>query len=955
MQTSQLHRLTIDGDPLVFPCKQAFLDTERNLWWDLHFLHAALCRSGCRANKKDWTRWCKGVLAHGDIPPACVLYCRNSSTPEDHIANVCSTSAKCMLLWSVADVARQTSTAMACALWVKTAANRAGEVTTDTVTLACLGGALTVTRHGRLEGLCQLLGKPQSHHGVHTQQVDVLKTSWDALHREAILGEAWEQDTHRVVDVVHFAMLFSRTRRSQSRAPLPPVTRFMKLLRNALVQWIAAGMEKYFFEVYSSHHDVAKPAPSYHSAPAASRGDGAKRRYVQVNPEVAWDMMEQARNTGASLRQIIKVRRTDDHVGCATSSGESWVRKLQSMYTSRRAMCLGPGVNHINAIADPATHSKKEAMVLVFWSWENQVGAYGDMQWLAQAKTVLSSEQEMPQNIADLAATLRLERVSAFRQLQAYGNAVRHLTGGEKQCISSFRLPEGVHAHPVREHEVRVVGPAASRAGADPAAARAVIVNTQTGTMTQALPDDLEEVSLLVLGLDQGSIGSAGIAYANHLCAMIHCKFDKLHRVIRDVKLALQHACGGLFLKTQLYSTYVWSVNYKPYGTGAFGTQKTWLLNTFLATHDCESELFEKYACKIAEDFGMPPPAPSRGELEAVWCRLCTLNSFTKHADIVKLGRWFSWNSAAHSQMCEFHAAKMLYEAFLKDSANPDSDEIAFDDLKAAASRKSVAADLRKLRSAGGGLALAWRLMSSQLLQCVKILYVVTRGCWSWYTAEVKEVKTPHQGLRSTLAASQGKWASSPHLQQTIHDSLYNLEDLRFMGIDVCVASVAAKKPAQQALMLMLHVLRNRVWSLAARHHNPPEAYVGVFSPSPHRRAEVMESMERHWKNLTQLEQRRFASPMAKRLRDDLTFANNMPVRMMFMFFERSGFPRHARCSAGIKILRGMLEVLPDNKIVEYIHSCIRQDSKTMFAVGGWWDAICHCEFIGVSLRCMSV
>ena len=64
------------------------------------------------------------------------------------------------------------------------------------------------------------------------------------------------------------------------------------------------------------------------------------------------------------------------------------------MYASRRNMCFGPGVRHINVIADPATHSKKEAMVSVLWSWEEQVAGHGDVQWISATKTILPCDQE---------------------------------------------------------------------------------------------------------------------------------------------------------------------------------------------------------------------------------------------------------------------------------------------------------------------------------------------------------------------------------------------------------------------------------------------------------------------------------------------------------------------------------------------------------------------------------
>ena len=54
----------------------------------------------------------------------------------------------------------------------------------------------------------------------------------------------------------------------------------------------------------------------------------------------------------------------------------------------------------------------------------------------------------------------------------------------------------------------------------------------------------------------------------------IHVKFDKIHRCIRDYTLALGRCMGGLFLKAQLHSSYIWGLNYRPFGTGQFHDQK---------------------------------------------------------------------------------------------------------------------------------------------------------------------------------------------------------------------------------------------------------------------------------------------------------------------------------------------------------------------------------------------
>ena len=105
------------------------------------------------------------------------------------------------------------------------------------------------------------------------------------------------------------------------------------------------------------------------------------------------------------------------------------------------------------------------------------------------------------------------------------------------------------------------------------------IVNTEAATMKQVIPCDLEDVPLLVLLLDQGSIGAAGVGFTDHLGKLVLVKFEKIHRLIRDIKLALQHCCGGVLLKAQVYSSNLWNYHQKPFGSGHFGTVMDRALN----------------------------------------------------------------------------------------------------------------------------------------------------------------------------------------------------------------------------------------------------------------------------------------------------------------------------------------------------------------------------------------
>ena len=68
---------------------------------------------------------------------------------------------------------------------------------------------------------------------------------------------------------------------------------------------------------------------------------------------------------------------------------------------------------------------------------------------------------------------------------------------------------------------------------------------------------------------------------------------------------------------------------------------------------------------------------------------------------------------------------------------------------------------------------------------------------------------------------------------------------------------------------------------------------------------------------------------MADDLCRDMAPMLDTPVRMMYLFFERDRFrPSPGRTDCGCRLLRGMLDTLPDNKIVEDMHNALRRDSR---------------------------
>ena len=227
----------------------------------------------------------------------------------------------------------------------------------------------------------------------------------------------------------------------------------------------------------------------------------------------------------------------------------------------------------------------------------------------------------------------------------------------------------------------------------------------------------------------------------------------------------------------------------------------------------------------------------------------------------------------------------MLLEFHVDGLRDPDDNPVAFDDLLGAARAKTPQAELSALKAANGGLRLAYRLMSTKLWQYAKILFVVTRACWTWYDKQVKNVRRPKDNLASALAATQGAWHADSQLSGTVSDALLESKSLAYMEIPLGESLLSAR-----LLELTWGLLGRRAWSLAARLHGPPECYAGFLSSQPVRQRWAADRLRADWKNLLALELLRLTSRAASALWMDIHFARNMPIRVMFVLFEVGKF-----------------------------------------------------------------
>ena len=96
-----------------------------------------------------------------------------------------------------------------------------------------------------------------------------------------------------------------------------------------------------------------------------------------------------------------------------------------------------------------------------------------------------------------------------------------------------------------------------------------------------------ETAKVLTLLMDQGPIG-------------LGMSFDPYHRLIRDLKLDVlgvgPKELRKKLLQAQLCSSYLWTLNYRPYGSGGFAAAKKELLEEFLLAESEDNTVVEVLA-----------------------------------------------------------------------------------------------------------------------------------------------------------------------------------------------------------------------------------------------------------------------------------------------------------------------------------------------------------------------
>ena len=214
--------------------------------------------------------------------------------------------------------------------------------------------------------------------------------------------------------------------------------------------------------------------------------------------------------------------------------------------------------------------------------------------------------------------------------------------------------------------------------------------------------------------------------------------------------------------------------------------------------------------------------------------------------------------------------------------------------------------------------------MRSDLLWHVRIMFIAERACWNFYTREIKECKTAkHEGMRAKRLATD--WSREPHLFETLKESLFNIDNLKFMEIPIGESTWAMK-----TLTLAWTLFEKRSWTMS-KHTSPPDCYANILTietddASAEKRNAVMREMKIHHNNVLSLERSMLRNDASQDVWKTCLFLSMSPIRLLWEYFKRDQYSPDSE--DGRKLLIGLTVRLPDNKIVEDIHAPLRLATK---------------------------
>ena len=479
--------------------------------------------------------------------------------------------------------------------------------------------------------------------------------------------------------------------------------------------FVKAYLDVWVKQLYGSRQTLQTLPPVLRTSGRSPWGEGARSGLIGrgLCASAAWETLEKARVVcRASARQVCMIRSDQaEMLNVSPDTGSKWVVKATHTYMEMMLESL-QGKIKFQLVADPGVHFGHNLMQSYVWDIENLELWVGVNQVIVPGKRVQLNEFEFPEGLDQQIFNRQAQRTKSFREMQALNALMFRSTG---RALSDCKIPDSCSLEPVLHNEVRVVVPDGFRL-------ISYIIDRYTRAKRRVLPDDEDPAKWLsaVLSLDSGPTIRAGANYLiqkEKLNTFLHP--DRIHRLIRDIKLAAEHSINKNIYRVTLWWVFVSSMNGKPFNSGEWYHLKKEMLEEFMQTHTWNSPKFIKYAKLWAASIGEPEPE-SEDAFELWWNKLTELPSYIRKLEPVKPMRWFSVNQCIYETRCEFWPSKMIYKSYSPENGHEGAEDELDPALQISGDPK---AELRQLRSTESGFPLAARLMCQWTMSRANIYY----------------------------------------------------------------------------------------------------------------------------------------------------------------------------------------------------------------------------------------
>ena len=404
--------------------------------------------------------------------------------------NLCTTRALVFLIFAMIEVTRDNDKAkylVTCLSGIVFAAVL--PMLGQGLRLPCRNSAVQVTAAG-IVNLQAFVGT------VHRGMLQSWGQIWNSMFHDGLLTCNWDSNLP-LVDVCLFLAQMVRVRRTGRQKRLGAVSIDLQVsLQDLMVHFIAGTLVQYLATV---HIPQVSPANVFTASAPARR---FKRQRVSdanstvlVDPEQVWSMMEEATEKKCSLHNVLKVRKTDRQGGTGSGAAERWAKKVLGICLGKTSLSF-LNLPHLQFVTDGSTHSGRDTAVTIVYSHETDAVGLAPAQCVSRIKVISPGEFELEPDVEEMAAKRQVERLSAYRWLQALSHQIA-LVSRHRLNLASYVAPASMRIRPMSPEMTRAV-----------VHGQLSLRNRHTGDIAYADLSTAMTQPILTVSIDQGGIGA---------------------------------------------------------------------------------------------------------------------------------------------------------------------------------------------------------------------------------------------------------------------------------------------------------------------------------------------------------------------------------------------------------------------------------------------------------------